>query len=142
MYNENRWIQRFQNFEKALAVFQARCTDVQENPLSAKYYETCRMALVQAFEIIIELSWKTLKDYLEAQGYAEVQNGKKAFRQAFQDGLIDDGELWLKAIDLRNITSHTYDMKILEDVIDFLTSDFLSALLELRQKLTIEMQDN
>lgn len=83
MINPERWKQRLQNFEKALAVFQARCTDAIENQHRKKYYETCRMALVQAFEIVIELSWKTIKDYLEAQGYTEVQNGKRAFRQAF-----------------------------------------------------------
>ena len=72
MTNPERWKQRFQNFEKALVVFQARCADALENPKGTKYYETCRMALVQAFEIVIELSWKTLKDYLEVQGYVEV----------------------------------------------------------------------
>lgn len=139
MSNTERWKQRFQNFEKALVVFQARCTDVQENPAPSKYYETCRMALVQAFEIIIELSWKTLKDYLEAQGYTEVQNGKRAFRQAFQDGLIDDGELWLKALELRNLTSHTYDINMLEEVIDFFISSLLPELLKLQQKLKTEI---
>ena len=31
---------------------------------------------MQAFAIVIELYWKTLKDYLEAQGYTDVQNSK------------------------------------------------------------------
>lgn len=140
MISDERWKQRFQNFEKALAVFQARCADVQENPPSSKYYETCRMALVQAFEIIIELSWKTLKDYLEAQGYTEIRNGKNAFRQAFQDGLIVDGELWLKALDIRNITSHTYDMSMLDGVINFLTTTLLPNLLALQESLQHELK--
>ena len=139
MTNLRRWKQRFQNFEKALVVFQDRCTDVGENPHGTKYYETCRMALIQAFEIILELSWKTLKDYLEAQGYTEVQNGKRAIRQAFQDGLIDDGELWLKALDIRNITSHTYDMNMLEDGIDFIIVSFQPALICLKNKLAAEL---
>ena len=138
MSNPERWKQRFQNFEKALAVFQARCTDVLENPLGTQYYETCRMALVQAFEIVIELAWKTLKDYLEAQGYSDVQNGKRAFRQAFQDGLIDDGELWLKALDLRNITSHTYDMRMLDGAIDFIICSLQPALIALQNTLAAE----
>lgn len=135
-----RWKQRFQNFEKALAVFQARCADVRENPASSKYYETCRMALVQAFEIIIELSWKTVKDYLEAQGYTEVQNGKKAFRQSFQDGLIEDGSLWLKALDIRNITSHTYDMRMLDCTVDFLITSLLPHLKQLQETLRNELK--
>ena len=138
MINPDRWKQRFQNFERAFVVFQARCTDVLENPKGTKYYETCRMAFVQAFEIVIELSWKTLKDYLEVQGYVEVQNGRRAFRQAFQDGIIDEGELWLKALDLRNITSHTYDMSMLEESIDFIIFSLQPALIKLQNRLAAE----
>ena len=138
MINPDRWKQRFQNFERALEVFQARCTDALENPKGTKYHETCRMALVQAFEIVIELSWKTLKDYLEVQGYVEVQNGRRAFRQAFQDGIIDEGELWLKALDLRNITSHTYDMSMLEESIDFIIFSLQPALIKLQNRLAAE----
>ncbi len=135
MNNPIRWKQRFQNFEKMLDIFKARCNDVNENKEDSKYYETCRMALIQAFEIIIELSWKTLKDYLEVQGYSEVQNGKRAIRQAFQDGIIEDGELWLKALDIRNITSHTYDMQILSEITDFIIDDFFQAILKLHKTL-------
>lgn len=138
MINPERWKQRFQNFERAFVVFQARCTDALENPKGTKYHETCRMALVQAFEIVIELSWKTLKDYLEVQGYVEVQNGRRAFRQAFQDGIIDEGELWLKALDLRNITSHTYDMSMLEESIDFIIFSLQPALIKLQNRLAAE----
>lgn len=138
MINPERWKQRFQNFERAFVVFQARRTDALENPKGTKYYETCRMALVQAFEIVIELSWKTLKDYLEVQGYVEVQNGRRAFRQAFQDGIIDEGELWLKALDLRNIPSHTYDMSMLEESIDFIIFSLQPALIKLQNRLAAE----
>lgn len=71
--NENiRWKQRFQNFEKAFTIFKDRCSDVKEHPKGAKYYDAFQMALVQACEILIELSWKVLKDYLENEGYTEV----------------------------------------------------------------------
>ena len=142
MGNPIRWKQRFQNFEKALAVFNARCCDVKENPKGTKYYDACQMALIQAFEIMIELSWKTLKDYLEAQGYTEIQNGKKAVRQAFQDGLIEDGEIWLRAIDLRNITSHTYDISILEELNTFIAAVFLPEVLKLDERLKSELEDD
>lgn len=139
METNERWVKRFQNFEKALFVFQARCNDVLENPASSRYYETCRMALIQAFEIVIELSWKTLKDYLESQGYIELQSGKKTFRQAFQAGVIGTGELWLKALDIRNLTSHTYDMSQLDGTIDFLLSELLPELQTLKTTLQKEM---
>jgi hypothetical protein len=32
--------------------------------------------IIQRFEVVIELAWKTLKDYLENEGYDAVKNGK------------------------------------------------------------------
>ena len=139
MNNPIRWKQRFQNFEKALTVFKDRCTDVKEHPKGSKYYDAFQMALVQAFEILIELSWKVLKDYLENEGYTEVQTGKRAFRQAFQDGMIENGEVWLKALEMRNSTSHIYDISILEELNVFVVESFLPEVKKLHNTLQAEL---
>ena len=139
MNNPIRWKQRFQNFEKALTVFKDRCTDVKEHPKGSKYYDAFQMALVQAFEILIELSWKVLKDYLENEGYTEVQTGKRAFRQAFQDGMIENGEVWLKALEMRNSTSHIYDISILEELNVFVVESFLPEVKKLHDTLQAEL---
>ena len=97
-----RWKQRFENFERALEVFQARAEECRENPKGSEYYEAFHMALIHSFEILIELSWKTLKDYLENEGYNDVQNGKRAIRRAFQDGIIN--KALLEHIDSKGIT--------------------------------------
>lgn len=134
-----RWKQRFQNFQKAFTVFKDRCSDVKENPKGSKYYDAFQMALVQAFEILIELSWKVLKDYLENEGYTEVQTGKRAFRQAFQDGIIENGEVWLKALEIRNSTSHIYDVSLLEEVNIFVVESFLPEIKKLHNTLQAEL---
>ena len=138
--NENiRWKQRFQNFEKALTVFKDRCSDVKDHPKGSKYYDAFQMALVQAFEILIELSWKVLKDYLENEGYTEVQTGKRAFRQAFQDGIIENGEIWLKALEMRNLTSHIYDVSLLGELNGFVIESFLPEVEKLNDTLRVEL---
>ena len=134
-----RWKQRFQNFEKALTVFKDRCSDVKDHPKGSKYYDAFQMALVQAFEILIELSWKVLKDYLENEGYTEVQTGKKAFRQAFQDGIIENGEVWLNALEIRNSTSHIYDVSLLEELNIFVVESFLPEIKKLHNTLQAEL---
>ncbi len=139
MNNPIRWKQRFQNFEKALTVFKDRCSDVEDNPKGSKYYDAFQMALVQAFEILIELSWKVLKDYLENEGYTEVQTGKRAFRQAFQDGIIENGEVWLKALEIRNSTSHIYDVALLEELNIFVVESFLPEVEKLHNTLQAEL---
>ncbi len=42
------------------------------------------MALVQAFEFTYELSWHSMKDYLENEGFQDVKSPKQTVRTAFQ----------------------------------------------------------
>jgi nucleotidyltransferase substrate binding protein (TIGR01987 family) len=98
---EIRWKQRFQNFEKAYNVF-VRIEKIQ------KPSEAEKMGLIQAFEMVFELAWKVLKDYQNAQGYI-IKTPKETLKQAFQDGIFQDGHAWLEALDSRNETVHTYD---------------------------------
>ena len=131
MSNELRWKQRFQNFENAYAVFERRITEYRQYPNQEVY----QMALVQAFEMAIELSWKTLRDYLQNQGYFDIKNGKQAIRQAFQDGMVSDSENWMEAIDLRNATSHLYDPAVFNKIIVFLDRCFVTLLRDLHIQL-------
>jgi len=119
MNNEMRWKQRFANFEKAFAVFQRRIDGYRLHTTEEVY----QMALVQGYEIVIELAWKVLKDYLENDGY-DIQTGKQAIRQAFQNELITQGETWMKALENRNITSHAYDAQVLARIVAFIDGEF------------------
>jgi len=98
---EIRWKQRFQNFEKAYQSF-GRIISI-ETPNEAE-----RMGLIQSFEIVFELSWKTLKDYLSAQGYLE-KTPRSVLKVAFRDGIISNGHDWIEALESRNETVHTYN---------------------------------
>jgi len=98
-----RWKQRFENFEKAYVIFQRRIAEYRQHP----DVEAFQMALIQSFEIVVELSWKTLKDYLDAEGF-KVTTPKETIRQAFQSEIISDGEAWMEALRQRNLSSHTY----------------------------------
>jgi len=131
MNNEQRWKQRFQNFQNAYNVFLRRIDEYEQ--FSNK--EAYQMALVQGFEIVIELAWNTIKDYLENEGYDNVKNGKQAIRQAFQDELIHDAETWMTALEKRNLTSHTYNTKIMEETLAFIHGEFYPILRELYFKL-------
>lgn len=130
MNNDERWLQRFQNFENAYAVFLRRIDEYEQFPDKEAY----QMALIQGFEIAIELAWKTLKDYLENEGY-DVKNAKQAIRQAFQDELILQAETWMTALEKRNLTSHTYDTEILLATVSFIDNEFFPILRDLFFKL-------
>lgn len=97
-----RWQQRFENYQKALAQL-TRFTQQQN------LNELEEQGLIQCFEYTHELAWKTLKDFLENKGAADIYGSRDATRAAFKLGLLDDGEAWMDMIKDRNQTSHTYN---------------------------------
>ena len=64
---------------------------------------------IQFFGVSFELAWKVLMDYLEAQGFNEVQSPRASIKKAFELELIDQGTKWLEALENRNLSAHTYD---------------------------------
>lgn len=81
---EMRRRQRFANFKRAYTLLETHLT--RENP-----DELARAGIIHFFEMAFELSWKLMKDYLDAQGY-QIRNPKDAIKQALQYGLITDGQ--------------------------------------------------
>ena len=73
-----------------------------------------RDAVIQRFEFSFELVWKTLKLYLERQGH-ECGGPRSTLKKAFTEGLIstpEDGDVWLRMLEDRNLTTHTYDEEL------------------------------
>ena len=93
--------QRFNNFKKALAWYEAA--------LSTNMSRLEEEGLIQRFEYTFELAWKTLQDLLDERGYANVRGPRPVIEQAFQDGVIGEGALWLEMLKTRNETVHLYD---------------------------------
>lgn len=103
-----RFRQRFANYQKSLK--QLKIT-VEKESLN----EIEKAGLIQFFEVGFELAWKVMKDYLVAEGY-KVKSPRETIKQAYQYGLIDDGALWLEALEKRNLSAHTYDETILDEL--------------------------
>ena len=75
--------------------------------------------IVQAFEYCYELSWKIMKRVLSSKGI-EVNSPKDTFREAARNKIIEDVRKWFKFLDTRNLTVHTYNVKILEQVMQII----------------------
>jgi nucleotidyltransferase substrate binding protein (TIGR01987 family) len=100
-----RWVQRFSNFIKAFSQLEKAVRLSEERDLS----DLEEQGLIQSFEYTHELAWKTLKDFIQEKGNTKIYGSKDATREAFQLGLISDGEGWMEMIKSRNETSHTYN---------------------------------
>ena len=85
-------------------------------------------ATIQRFEFTYELSWKLMKSYLEYTGLTELSSPRSTIKAAFKEGIITDGELWLKMLEDRNRTSHTYDEATALDIYTNMKNIYLTLL--------------
>lgn len=122
MENEDtRWLQRFSNYQKALAQLNDAVSLSQSRELSLLE----KQGLIKAFEFTHELAWNLLKDYLTYQGNQEIRGSRDAFREAFKVGLIHNGEVWMETIKARNITTHTYDEIVVQRAFETIVHDYI-----------------
>ena len=94
-----------------------------KDALSQPKDEFIRDSVIQRFEFCIELGWKTSKKLMGSATVAP----KDIVREMAQSQYIQDVGVWLKAIDMRNLSSHTYKEPLAEQVYEF-ARDFLPHL--------------
>lgn len=128
-----RWIQRFANYKRALSQLRNAVELMEERELSILE----KQGVIQSFEYTHELAWKTLKDFLEHRGSTGIYGSRDATKKAFALGLIEDGEIWMEMIKSRNLTSHTYDERTADEIIDLVKDSYFYQF----EKLKIKMEE-
>jgi nucleotidyltransferase substrate binding protein (TIGR01987 family) len=108
-----RWLQRLQNFRKAMAQLDEAIALMATRELS----KLEKQGVIQGFEYSYELGWNTLKDYLVWQGIVGLVGSRDTIREAFSKDLIEDGKGWMQMLADRNRTSHTYDEATAEAIL-------------------------
>ena len=109
-----RWKQRFSNYRLALSRLAEGVNLAHQRPLS----DLEKQGLIQAFEFTHELAWNVMKDFFAYQGNVSIMGSRDATREAFAKGLVEDGEGWMEMIKSRNQTSHTYNRKIADEIVE------------------------
>lgn len=117
-----RWQQRLSNYEKALGQLGNAVAINQQRPLS----DLEKLGVTHTFKFTHELAWNVMKDWFEYQGNTGITGSRDATREAFQKGLIEDGEGWMDMIKSRNQTSHTYQQKIAEEIEGYVVRRYFS----------------
>jgi len=120
---KENWKERFANYEKA---FEQLSSAIEQDSYSA--LETA--GLIKTFEFTFELAWKTLKGYMEAEGFI-VPSPRRVIKQAFQEGFIDNGSIWLDALEKRNIMSHTYNEERSQEAINLIKNKYFFIMRDL-----------
>ena len=126
-----RWLQRLSNFKTALEQLKTAVDLTQTRPLS----NLEKQGAIQAFEFCHELAWNLLKDYFEFQGNMSITGSIDAAREAFNKGLVENGNLWMEMIKSRNQTSDTYNKKIADEIVQKTIYDYYPELCRLVVKM-------
>ena len=124
-----RWRQRFSNFRRA---FDLLGEPIERGVASLSALE--QEGTVQRFEVTLELAWKTLKDYLEAEGLTvEPVTPRAVIKAAVAARILQDGKIWLDMLDHRNLLSHTYDEATFGDAVRSIQDRYFPVLAPLVQ---------
>src|SRR5690606_31811728 len=97
-----RWIQRFSNYNKALAKLNDAIAYINHNfsddqnseeNENAGYIlnDILKQGLIQSFEYTHELAWNIMKDYAIYQGNVAIGGSRDATREALQLHIISEG---------------------------------------------------
>ncbi len=130
-FKDLRWKQRFANFEKSYKTLHKYI----DQPITT---EIERAGMIQLFEVTFELSWKLMKDYLEALGFS-IKSPRQTIKQAYQTGLIDNGHAWIDALTDRNLTAYTYDEKLSKKMVVNIVRHYYPEFKKLYDKLAGEI---
>ena len=120
-----RWLYRFDNYKRAFTLLREAIEILQERELTQLEKE----GVIQRFEYTWELAWKLLKDYLDSNGIIlETITPSAVIKAAFAAKIIDNGDVWMQALDARNKIAHTYDFKTFEQIIARIQQDYFAVL--------------
>ena len=123
MNKDVRYKQRFENFEKSFLLLKESLSI--EKPSIVE-----QAGSIQFFEISFELSWKLMQDYAGFLGY-EVNSPRESIKRFFNLSYISNGGLWLDALMDRNLTVHTYNENMANEVYLKIKNDYFGLLEEL-----------
>ena len=115
-----------------LATLRSAITRLQA-ALDAPKTEWTRDSAIQRFEFTFELAWKATAAVTRGQGLT-ANSPREAFKAVFSLGWIDDEPLWLRMLDDRNRTTHTYNEAVAEEIYARLES-YAEALDGLQRRL-------
>lgn len=119
----SRLEERIENFNKAFTVFKEAHDEYLKDTSRIVY----RLAEIQAFEILFELSWKVLKDYIEIKGYKE-SAPREVIKKAFLLNYLPNAQTWIDMLKDRNCTFHEYNQKKADEIFEKITTIYYEEL--------------
>ena len=92
---------------------------------------------IHRFEFTFELAWKTMKDYLEYIGIIQgIGSPREIIKTAYENGIIEDGDNWIKMMLARNSLAHLYDEEKSREIYMEIKETYFKLLQKLNDKFS------
>lgn len=124
-----RYEERKQDLNKAVERLK-EALEVEENEIVID-------GAIHRFEFTFELAWKTMKNYLEYIGIIQgIGSPREIIKTAYENGIIKDGDKWIKMMLARNSLSHLYDEEKSREIYIEIKEIYFKLLQELNDKFS------
>jgi nucleotidyltransferase substrate binding protein (TIGR01987 family) len=87
-----------------------------EEALKQPYNDFIRDSAIQRFEFSIDLAWKTVKSYLQEYKGLICNSPVDCLKEAYTQDILEYDEYWIELVKLRNLTSHTYNQELADEI--------------------------
>ncbi len=138
MAQNERIIRNFEQFNKSLDTLiettQQEFKDPVKNDLALK--KAVRAGIIQCFEYTFEMLWKLLKVIADEE-MITTNSPRAAFKAGFKLNLIqaDEEDAFNEIIKKRNLTVHTYNEDVAEEVRDFIIKEAVNVFAIIKNRI-------
>ncbi len=89
---------------------------------------------IKRFELTYELAWRLIKELLEILGVV-CRNPRLCFKLAYENGLIQEQEVWLRMIENRNRLVHVYSYWDSRQIFENVRKNYLGEFIKLKERV-------
>lgn len=126
--NLNKANELYLDYEKSVErLNESLKEDININPVALD-------GVIQRFEFTFEIAWKLMREVLLFRG-KEVSSPRMAIKEGFKEKFFEDGDGWIKMLEDRNLTSHTYKQDLAKEIYGRIKNQHYVLLKELKEQM-------
>ncbi len=125
-----RLSERIENFNKAYNLFEI----AHNSYINDKQNDIYKLAIVQAFEIVYELGWKVIKDFLKTKDI-ETFTPRDTIKEAFAANILPSAQIWIDMAKDRNASSHEYNQDKVNMILENISATYFYELKRFKENL-------
>lgn len=125
-----RLSERIENFNNAYKLFET----AQKSYINDKQNDIYKLAIVQAFEIVYELGWKVIKDFLKTKDI-ETFTPRDTIKEAFAANILPSAQIWIDMAKDRNASSHEYNQDKVNLILENISTTYFNELKRFKDNL-------